>query len=142
MTDLGKEFIKKMFNMDSDNSSTITINGTTIKTDSKGKILDPKKVLKPHEKLQQEVEIEEAIVKNKIKLKALKSITDEDLSKAFGDLNVDQYISSIMTLKVVESIKRQSHMIVNEALEDLSDNYIIKNAIKVNVVNKIKEAFK
>jgi len=142
MTDIAKEFIKKIFNTDSNNNSTITINGTTIKTDSKGKILDPKKVLKPHEKLQQEVEIEEAIVKNKIKLKALKSITDEDLSKAFGDLNVDQYISSIMTLKVVESIKRQSHMIVNEALEDLSDNYIIKNAIKVNVVNKIKEAFK
>jgi len=142
MTDLGKEFIKKMFNMDSDNSSTITINGTTIKTDSKGKILDPKKVLKPHEKLQQEVEIEEAIVKNKIKLKALKSITDEDLSKAFGELNVDEYISSIMTLKVIQSVKNQSHLIVSEALEDLEDNYKIKNAIKDNVIKKIENAFK
>ena len=137
MTDIAKEFIKKVFG--NDNQSTVTINGTTIKT---GEKLSSFKESKPHEKLQREVEIEESIVKNKIKLKALKSITDEDLSKAFGELNVDEYISSIMTLKVVESIKRQSHMIVNEALEDLSDNYIIKNAIKVNVVNKIKEAFK
>jgi len=127
MTDLAKEFIKKIFN--SDNNNNIKYDYT-------------KKVLEPHEKLQREVGIQQEIVKNKIKLKALKSITDEDLSKAFGELNVDEYISSIMTLKVVESIKRQSHVIVSEALEDLCDNYDIKIAIKNNVIAKIKEAFK
>jgi len=64
------------------------------------------------------------------------------LSKAFGDLNVDEYISSIMTLKVVQSIKNQSHRIVAEALEDLEDNYEIKRAIYANVIAKIKDAFK
>jgi len=142
MTDLAKEFIKKMFNMNSNNTSTITIDGTTIKTDSNGRILDPNKVLKPHKKLQMEVDIEEEIVRNKIKLKALKSITDEDLSKAFGELNVDEYISSIMTLKVIQTVKNQSHLIVSEALEDLEDNYKIKNAIKNNVIKKIENAFK
>jgi len=127
MTDLAKEFIKKIFN--SDNNNNIKYDYT-------------KKVLEPHEKLQREVGIQQEIVKNKIKLKALKSITDEDLSKAFGELNVDEYISSIMTLKVVESIKRQSHVIVSEALEDLCDNYDIKISIKNNVIAKIKEAFK
>ncbi len=48
MTDIAKEFIKKIFNTNS-NQSTININGTTIKTNSKGKILNPNKVLKPHE---------------------------------------------------------------------------------------------
>jgi len=132
MTDIAKEFIKKVFG--NDNKQSIN--------EAKYTLFKTNKDLKPHEKLQQQVNIEESILKNKIKLKALKSITDEELSKAFGDLNVEEYISSIMTLKVAESVKRQSQRIVNEALEDLEDNYTIKTAIKNSVVYKIKQAFK
>jgi hypothetical protein len=133
MTDIAKEFIKKVFGNDI---------GIKSSTEGKHRLFKPDKLLEPHEKLQHEVNIEQSILKNKIKLKALKSITDEDLNKAFGDLNVDEYISSIITLKVAETVKRKSHMIVSEALEDLDENYAIKNAIKNNVVYKIKEAFK
>jgi len=142
MTDIAKEFIKKIFNIDKNNSSTITINGKTIETNSKGKILNIDKILNPHEKLQAKVDIEEQTLKNKIKLKALKSVTNEDLNKAFEELNIEEYISSIITLRVAESVKSQSYRIVAEALEDLEDTYEIKRAIKTSVINKIQNAFK
>lgn len=141
MNDIATDFIKKMFGkVVTNNESTITVNGTTIRTS--GNIVGNLKNLKPHEKLQKEVDIEQSIIENKIKLKALKSITDGELDKAFKELKIDEIIIATLSLKIAESMKRNANRIVVEALDDIEDNFEIKRAIKASVVATIKNAFK
>jgi len=134
MNDVGKEFVKKifgeMFHTPEDSDNTI------IKTNIKSK------VSYSEDKLQQQINNEEAIITNKIKLKAIKSITDSMLDKAFNEANLDEYIKSIIQLKVTEKIKYKAYYIVDEALEDIENNFEIKRTIRTSIIEKIKSAFK
>jgi hypothetical protein len=134
MNDIGADFVKKLFGK---KVKPYPEQNITIKTSG-----NLNRDLEPYEKLQREVDKEQSIVENKIKLKALKSITAEELDKAFKNLKIDEIITSTLSLKVAESVRKQSDAIVREALEDLEESFEIKRAIKTKVVNIIKNAFK
>jgi len=137
MNDIAVDFINKIFGKKAGGNNSIIINGQKVQTNGQ---LSAN--AEPYQKLQRAVDIEQSIIENKIKLKALKTITDDDLDKAFKDLKIDEIITSTLLVKIAESVKKQAYYIVDEALEDLEDNYEIKRAIKNKVVNTITGAFK
>jgi len=120
MTDIGKEFINKIF----------------------GKVVETNPVNIEYNNLKKEVDIEEAIISNKIKLKALKSITDSVLDEAFENNDLNEFISSTIYIKIAENIKKQAFNIVDAALEDLEDDYSLTNNIRTEVKYLIKNSVK
>lgn len=165
MTDFGKEFVKTVFNsfgqktnrqsirsgnksvvIDGDN---VIINGKKIGLEDEHFI--PKRESKPKFKSREEYDAhlselkviaQEKVVANILKLKALKSVTSEQLDKKFEEFCMDDYIASIFQQKVASFIERKAYMVVDEALEDLEEDGRVTRGIRNSVINKIIKAFK
>lgn len=91
--------------------------------------------------LKKHVSIEEDIIKNKIKLKALRSVSEEELDKVIGDFKLSDYMTSVIHAEIAKFVKNRAHMIAREALEDFEDNYTVKKSISDYCIAVIKRAF-
>jgi len=120
MNDIAIDYVKKLF-------------GKEVKLD------DP--LAEETRKLERQVDFEQRILENKIKLKTLKSISDYDLDRAFEDGGINEYVQSLMKLKVANHVKANAWKIVDEALDDLENDYGLTTSIRQSVIKKIKDAF-
>lgn len=163
MTDFGTDFVKSVFNSfgQKTNRQTIRSGGKSIVVDGDNVIINGKRIgiedehfvpkREPKFKTREEydahvseikVKAQEKVLENTLKLKALQSISVEQLDKKLEGFEINQYIASIFQQKVASFIERKAFMIVDEALEDLEDDGRVTRAIRDSVIIKIKNAFK
>ena len=165
MTDFGQEFldsIKGIVNISKrGNKQSIRSGGKSIIVDGDNVIINGKRIgiedehfvpkQEPKFKTREEydahvsdlkVAAQERVVENTLKLKALKSLTQEQLDKKFEEFVMDDYIASIFQEKVANWIKSKAYRMVSEALEDLDEDGRVLRPIRDSVIQKIKDAFK
>ena len=103
------------------------------------KIEDPNVAI--NRQLEKEISIKEKIIQNQIKLKALSSVTEEELNNVLNSIKLDEFISSMIQVEITKFMKSRSSIIVREALDDFEDTYKVKSTIKDYCVETISKAF-
>ncbi|RLD65129.1 MAG: hypothetical protein DRI84_07415 [Bacteroidetes bacterium] len=102
----------------------------------------PESKLQKHaNKVEEELYLKEQVIENKIKLKTINKLSEEDLDKAFNDLNLDEFIQSTLQLKISQYVKAKAYTIVDCALDEIEYDSMLQRSIKQYVIGKVKNTF-